>query len=614
MSTTHSHTDPFRISGPFRAPVKQKAFSLLAGACLERLLRLNHCREIYSHIQADPGPEPFPERVLRHLGIDVALDEQQTRNVPRSGPALVVANHPFGAVEGLVLAALLQRLRPDVKFMANYLLQRIPQMADLIIAVDPFGREASARDNIRPLRQCLNWLKGGGLLVVFPAGEVSHLHLHRRQVTDPPWNPNLGRLVRKSGAMVVPVYFSGSNGAAFQLAGLVHPGLRTALLPRELLNKQRRRIFLRIGSPLAPESLAALPSDQELIGYLRARTYALAAGQGSVANRFVLPGKKRPQPLLPAPIEPVVIGLLGQEIADLPAAQLLLESGPYQCWQTSLQQSPNLLREIGRLREITFRASGEGTGQPIDLDAFDHHYTHILLWHRDLEQIVGAYRVGRCDEILKNQGPEGLYLRTLFRFDRELLEKTGPALELGRSFVRCEYQKSYSPLLLLWKGIGRFVARHPHYRTLLGPVSISRTYSDLSRRLIAGCLSQQLAHPELTQRVRPQRPLNLHRAPRIKGCSPAEVNALMGNLDGLDQLIADIEPDRKGLPVLLRHYLNLGGKLLGFNLDPDFSDVIDGLLLVDLLHTEERLLERYLGKEAAAAYLHHHCPPESLAC
>jgi putative hemolysin len=259
-----------------------------------------------------------------------------------------------------------------------------------------------------------------------------------------------------------------------------------------------------------------------------------------------------------------------------------------------------VLREIGRLREITFRAAGEGTGRALDLDDFDRHYDHLFVWNRARAEIVGAYRVGATDRIVATHGTAGLYTTTLFRYDERMLERLGPALELGRSFVRAEYQKSYSALLLLWKGIGRLVARSPRYRVLFGPVSISSRYQEASQQFLRRFLEQEhgnQALASLVHAVNPPRPI----AP------PSRDSAVAADVDELDALIARIE-GRQGIPVLLRQYLRLDATLLGFNIDPAFGDALDALMMVDLTKLPVETLQRYIGRDAAA-FLQTHAQP-----
>ncbi|MBN1142595.1 MAG: lysophospholipid acyltransferase family protein [Deltaproteobacteria bacterium] len=574
-----------------------RALFRLGSGILEQILKLTDCRSLYAEVTARSPGEDFPAAVLELLEIEPRVTPADLDRVPARGASIVVANHPFGAAEGLVLAALLRRLRPDVKFLANYLLQRIPEMGELVIPVDPFGGPGAARRNLGPTLESLRWLKKGGLLVVFPAGEVSHWLFGRREIADPPWNNSLARLVRASGAPVVPVFFPGRNGLLFQLAGLVHPRLRTALLPRQLLNKRGRSLPLRIGIPIPASRLRSFGSDREMAEYLRFRTYMLG---------HAVQAANPPRETVASAQEPVMAALgpetLEREVALLSDRQLLASGGDLQVWLAEAWQIPHLLEEIGRLREIAFRQAGEGTGRAVDLDRFDQHYLHLFLWNRKRREIAGAYRCGQCDQILKRFGVEGLYTSTLFRYGPELLKQIGPALELGRSFVRPEYQKSYAPLLLLWKGIGQFLVRHPRYRTLFGPVSITRDYSDFSRQLMAESLWRSLLIPELARLVRPRFPL--HQKPlRIKGCDHGTATAALGDIEEVSALVANLEMDRKGIPVLLRQYLNLGGRLLSFNVDPEFGEVLDGLILVDLSRTERKTLERYMTREGAASFL-----------
>lgn len=590
MSRTCEIPDPFRLVAPER-PFRQR----LLGAGLEKVLGLHCCRNIYRRIADVDEPAAFAQAALSSLMVEWQADGEGLEGIPERGPAIVVANHPFGGVEGLVLLAALHRRRPDVKLLANHLLGRMPGLRNALIPVNVFG---NARANLGALRAALKWVGSGGLLVIFPAGEVSHLQLRRREVADPPWHENIGRLVRQCRAPVVPVYFPGGNDWLFQAAGLLHPRLRTALLARALLKCRGRRLGMQVGRAIAWQRLDKLNSDRELIDYLRLRTYLLAGADSSRGSMVANDDGRR----MVETIEPQPCSLLAAEVARLPREQLLAESGALEVWQARADQIPFMLLEIGRLREVTFRAVGEGSGRACDLDSFDQHYLQLFLWHRERQEVVGGYRIGRSDVILPRFGVAGLYTSTLFNFRPRLFDSVGPALELGRSFVRGEYQKSYAPLLLLWKGIGRYVVNNPRYRVLFGPVSISRDYSDLSRRLIAGTLQYNPALPELARLVRAREPF-VRKPVRIRGCSAALASTFCGNMNAVATLVADLETDQPGLPVLLRHYLNLGGKLLTFSLDRQFSDVVDGLILVDLAGTEVRTLERYLGKDGSQAFL-----------
>ena len=295
------------------------------------------------------------------------------------------------------------------------------------------------------------------------------------------------------------------------------------------------------------------------------------------------------------------VDLLCREIADLPADALLVQQDNLQTFIAHAPQIPRVLREIGRLRELTFRSVGEGTGKRLDIDEFDAHYQHLFVWNKAKREVVGSYRLGRTDEVLKRLGTRGLYTSTLFQYKRRLLEEMGPALEMGRSFIRFEYQRNFSPLLLLWKGIGTYCVKHPRYKTLFGPVSISNEYQGASRQIMVAFLKMHEYLPGLAKWVKPRTPF---RAADLGAW--ADDDAQMRDIDHVSDVIADLENSEKGVPILLKQYLRMGGKLLGFNVDPDFADVVDGLILVDLTKTDPRVLSRYMGKRGLAEFLAYH--------
>lgn len=558
---------------------------------LERLLVLDRFNDLYEQVRKDGGEHCFLGRFLEAMNVHPQVSASDLLQVPKEGPVVAVANHPFGLIEGALLGSLLATVRPDVKVMANHLLSTLPEARQYCIFVNPFGGHGAVRANQSGLKDSIVWLKRGGLLAVFPAGEVAHLNLMQGAVTDPEWNRSIARLIRITAATVLPVYFVGANSVLFQLLGLLHPRVRTALLAHEFLNKNNSDIELRIGSPISPAKVRRYQDDLALVRYLRHRTYLLE-------NRDT----RRPRHSEDAtPGASNVDGLMAVEVAKLSPHQTLLETEDYRVLLAKASAIPNLLHEIGRLREITFREVGEGTGQAIDLDAFDDHYWHLFLWHRAAQQVVGAYRLGPSDEIVKSVGVEGLYTRRLFAWKPSFLERIGPALELGRSFVRREYQRTYAPLLLLWRGIGEFLVRNPRYKVLFRPVSISTHYTHASRQLMVQFLKAYRQSPELAPMVRARNPFRA-RPFRI---AQELVKAPSWDIEELSTLVADIELDRKGVPILLKQYLKLGGELVAFNVDRNFANALDGLIVVDLRKTDLRLLQRYLGEEGAATFLAH---------
>jgi len=613
MATDQPSDRIFRLDIPCKNVFLRALFSV-ARPPLERIVGLNRLEDIYSEISQMTDDRGFIEKVLSQLNITWEVPPEHLERIPREHAAIVVANHPFGGIEGLILASVLRSVRPDVKFLANYLLSAIPDMRDLFFFVDPFGGKGAAARNVQPLVEAMRHVKGGGMLGVFPSGEVSHLHLRRREISDPPWSETVARVVRRTHAPVLPVYIRGANSLIFHLLGLIHPRLRTAMLAREMLKKRNSRVSLRVGNLVRFDKLDALGNDADIMSYLRLRTYILG-------NHGEMPGSRKRWFLLPAAlprieppnddpiVEPVEPELLAAEVARLPADQLMVEQGPLQVYLARASQIPHLLREIGRLREITFREVGEGTGNAIDIDRFDEYYLHLFLWNREKNELVGAYRLGLVDKILRRHGKQGLYTSTLFEFNTKLLQCICPALELGRSFVRAEYQRNYAPLMLLWRGIGAFVVANPQHKILFGPVSINDRYNPASRQLIAAFLRQNNDLPHLAKLVKARNPLRVR---RVRGWNHKAPNTGINDIGDIAALVSDIESDEKGIPILLKQYLKLSGNLLGFNIDPSFGDVLDGLILVDLTHTDPSILSRYLGKEGSESFLAYHADRRTL--
>lgn len=579
---------------------------------VEQLLALDRVNRyydlLYQALTSDDPDRCAFETSLDILEVRYRVNEQDLNRIPGKGPVVVVANHPFGGIEGLILGALLLRRRNDVRILGNFLLKHIIGVRDRIIAVDPFGN-TTAKANRSGLKQSLEWLKNGGVLITFPAGEVASWQWSESKVADPQWNPHIGAFIRLTRATTVPVHFPGRNGNLFQLMGMLHPLLRTALLPRELINKRRRTLPVHVGNPIAWKQLARYSDDAAITKFLRFNTDILKVRtqhQSPRFNAFAATSNRKAQQELIIESEPT--DRLAQEVRQLPDENRLIERGDFAVYIAQSRQIPHLLNEIGRLREMTFREVGEGTGRAIDLDRFDDYYMHLFLWNHAASELVGAYRLGLVDQILFQFGSKGLYTSELFRFKLEFVSQLNRAIEFGRSFIRSEYQKKYNSLILIWRGIGKFIGRHPQYHILFGPVSISRDYHNVSKTLLVRFLKQNNFHQSLSGYVRPRRPF---RCPRIDCIDQSALLNTFRDIDDISLLISEIEKDGKGVPVLLKHYLKLNGRLLSFNLDKAFSNALDALLLVDLRQTDPKILKHFIGPQGAEQVLAGgHIPPQ----
>jgi len=536
-------------------------------------------------VAGDPAAD-FTTRALRELDVAVALDAEDLHHIPATGPLIVVANHPFGALDGLLLLATVGRVRGDVKLLGNELLRHISPLRDRLLLVDVFGLRSSAvRRNGAALRAAMRWLEDGGCLGVFPAGEVAHQEREGR-IVDSPWQDTAAELALRTKASVVPVFVNGQNSRLFRVAGRIHPLLRTALLPHELWAKRHSTVHIRMGAAIAPATLANEPTAAARTQLLRHRVDSLSVVASGFSRTSV-----SPQPIAPR-------GMAAAIDANIDALQhrVLIESGTFQVFCARADDLPAILPEIGRLRELTFREVGEGTGLSRDLDRFDQTYRHVFVWDRASREIAGAYRVGATDEVISSAGIDGLYTRTLFDYDESLLAQIGPALELGRSFVQPQYQRDFSPLLLLWKGISRLVVLEPRYRRLFGVVSISDRYASTTRQLLVKFLQTTRFDAALGRLVKAK-------YPPLPPPSEFVETTTVTRIEDVSALVRSIEPDGKDVPVLLRQYLKLNAKLLGFSVDPSFGNALDGLIVVDLADVDPAILSRYMGRAEARAFL-----------
>jgi putative hemolysin len=577
------------------------------GPLIERMLSIHRVNQTFERVAEAKGSAAFLNAGLTELGVYYHVTESDMANIPDSGPLVVVSNHPYGGIDGMVLLAIILQARQDAMVLGNELLQRIPQLRERVMPVDVFGGRNAFRKNFSGMKAALRHVIEGGALITFPAGEVSHFHLSTISVADAQWSPHVSTLIRHTRASALPVFFPGRNSLLFQSAGLVHPRLRTAMLPRELVNKKDRKagsLVVRIGRPIPWKKLAVSTTDVDRTRLLRERCYFLNNCHSRDTNLILrtLPWTRRDGHLSPVAPE-VPSRRLVREIKALPPSAKLASSKELSVYVAEAGQIPWCLQEIGRLREITFRDVGEGTGRSADLDRFDNAYRHLFIWDARDEKIVGAYRMGLTDEIVARHGTRGLYTSTLFRYRSGFSESLGAAIELGRSFIRPEYQKRHHSLPLLWKGIAAFVRQHPRYSKLFGPVSISRDYQRLSRDLIVSYLSQRRMDAHLSRLVSPRTPA-LKRKPRRLSLSSLEDPFY--DTEEVSILVSEIESDGKGLPVLLKHYLKLDAVLLCFNLDKAFSNVVDGLILVDLARTESKTVKRFLGEDGYQALMAHH--------
>ena len=525
----------------------------------------------------------FVRAVFEQLDLELAVPPDQLEQLPREGGLILVANHPYGAIDGLALVDIFGRIRPELKVMANFLLQQLKPLGHRFIGVNPF-EQLRSKSSFQGMRNALEHVKQGGALALFPAGEVSSWRTELKAVADPRWKTPALKLVQLAGVPVVPVWFDGANSVVFQMLGMIHPNLRTMILPNEMLRMRGRQVRMRVGKPIPAKEIAAFSSADQLGRYLRAKTYALGSGVQVRREQFrPLRFPRKPKEISEGPSPEAI----ENELAGIQDLRINSQA-EFDLYMAGSDRIPLLLREIGRQRELTFRAVGEGTNKRIDLDEFDLYYDHLFLWDREKRRLVGAYRIGDGQKIIPRYGKRGFYLSTLFKMDRAMDRVLRRSFELGRSFVALEYQRHRLPLFILWRGLLIHITSHPDHQFLIGPVSISSNYSHFSRALIMAYVEKHHYDADLAALVKPR---NRFKVKQDAEGSQALVQASATDLKKLDRLIAEVDPNESAMPVLLKKYLLLNAKIIGFNSDPRFNDALDGLMVLDLSKVPPRTIE-----------------------
>lgn len=561
----------------------------LTGWILMKVLKISQLNKIYDrnkHLE----DVTFLNAILNEFQIEFEIDPEELKRLPKQGPYITISNHPLGGIDGILLLKLMREHDPDFKIIANFLLHRIEPLKPYIMAVNPFENHKDSKSSVLGLKETLKHLKEGKPLGIFPAGEVSNFE-EDDKIVDKPWEEGALKLIKKAEVPVVPIYFHAKNSQLFYLLSKINPTLQTAKLPSELLTQKDRVIRVRIGKSIpVSEQIEHGSTIEELGKFLRKKTYLLANTTKEDKKVYIkIPSFKLPTPR-PEEIErPVLQDLMVQEIEELRKGKdRLLQSKNYEVFLTESNKIPNILKEIGRLREITFRAVGEGTNKSIDLDQYDAYYHHMFLWDNDAKCIAGAYRMGLGNQIYKAHGIEGFYLTELFKMEPELYPMMEQSIEMGRAFIVGSYQLKPMPLFLLWKGIVHTTLRYPEHKYLIGGVSISNQFSDFSKSLMIEFMKSHFYDPYVAQYVQAKKEYKV----KLKDADKDFVfNEAEADLNKFDRLIEEVEPGGLRLPVLIKKYIKQNARVVAFNVDPLFNNAIDGLMYIRIADLPESTVQ-----------------------
>ena len=552
------------------------------GWILLKTLRISKLNEIYNK-HKNKKDVVFLNAILNEVQIQFEIPEEDLKRIPASGSFISISNHPLGGIDGILLLKLLVEKRPDFKIIANFLLHRIEPLKPYVMPVNPFEDRKDAQSSVSGIKNALLHLKEGAPLGIFPAGEVS-TYKDGKLIVDRPWEDSAIKLIHRAKVPIIPIYFHAKNSRLFYLLSRISGTLRTAKLPSELLTQGSRVIKVRIGRPIPVKDQEEYAALDEFHAFIRKKTYMLA-------NPFDAKGPLIKTPNLKLPKQPkAIIGPVSSEKMDQELARLrdkdarLLMSKNYEVFFASSSEIPNILTEIGRLREITFRAVGEGTNNAIDLDLYDNYYHHMFLWDDKAKIVVGAYRMGLGETIFAQYGLKGFYINTLFRLEPELNTMMSQTIEMGRAFIIKEYQQKPMPLFLLWKGIVHVTLRYPQHKYLMGGVSISNQFSNFSKSLMIEFMKSHYYDPYLAQYIHPKKEYKV----KLKDADKDFVfDESQEDMVKFDKIIDEIEPGSLRMPVLLKKYVKQNAKLVAFNVDPKFNNAVDGLMYIRIADLPE---------------------------
>ncbi|WP_305858013.1 lysophospholipid acyltransferase family protein [Balneatrix alpica] len=551
---------------------RQPSLALLRG--------LIHEREINRFLQQHQGLRGFEflDKVLEYFNFSYRLSHADKANIPATGRVVIVANHPLGSLDGLALLKLVSEVRADVRILANDLLSHLTPLQSLFLPID----NLSAQGHKRSIQRVLQALQREEAVIVFPAGEVSRASWDG--IKDGRWQPGFLLFARKANAPVLPVHVQGRNSWMFYALSMLYKPLSTLLLAHEMFAQRNRELQVRVGQPIPIEQLRALPLPNQMVAKLvKKHVYRLGkkgkplfVTENTIAHPQQRQAVKKALALAPC---------LGQT-ADGKKIYLY-----------DYQPDSPVMKEIGRLRELAFRQVGEGTGQKLDLDSFDHYYRHLVLWDEEDLEIAGAYRLAEVSKLLESGQP--LYSAQLFRYRPDMQPYFEQGVELGRSFVQPKYWGKRS-LDYLWQGLGAYLRHHPQVRYLFGPVSISQAYPLMARQLLVRFYQVYFADPEYLAQA------------KVPFVGKVEDEVWLQQLFSGNNYAEDFIELKERLshlgvtvPTLYKQYTEVcepgGVRFLDFGVDPDFGYCIDGLVLVDLSRLTAKKRRRYLQEDGRSA-------------
>lgn len=570
-----------------------------AASAVMRLTKIDEVNKLYDILKDKVGKEFF-DSFVRVRDLKYIVFEEDLARIPKTGPFILVSNHPLGGIDGILMTKILTEIRPDFKIMGNFLLEKIEPMKPYVISVNPFENRKELKSSSTGMRESLKHLESGGCIGIFPAGEVSNRNNEFGEILDKKWEKPALKLIKMAKVPVVPMYFHAKNSRLFYQVAKLHPDLQTLLLPSEMMYKREKPIRIRLGKPVSVKVLEDHDTIEEMGEFLQKKILLLKSyyeKRKSLTDRLNIPNLKLNFSLKKE--ENVVQNIIDETpqediVKEIDALyksdKMLFRNGNYEVFFAPYGEMPSIMREIGRQRELTFRKIGEGSNLPFDLDEYDEYYHHLFLWDNKAQKLAGAYRMALGAEVMKKYGVDGFYTSSLFEFDPELRPFFRKVIEMGRAYISAEYQQKPLPLFLLWRGIVHVCLRNPEHKFLMGGVSISDKFSEFSKSLMIDFMRSNYYDSAVAQYIHPKHEFKVKLKDRDKHLFFDEVEA---DLNKLDKIIDDLEPEMR-LPVLIKKYIKQNAKVISFNVDPSFNDAIDGLMYIRISELPESTIKPVL--------------------
>ncbi|MGV6859608.1 MAG: GNAT family N-acyltransferase [bacterium] len=544
-------------------------------ALLKRLLHQDEINRFIDSHQHMEGLE-FLDAVLDHFDFKYSISNRDRCNIPATGKAIIVANHPLGSLDGLTLLKMVSEIRPDVKIVATAMLSQVKPLENLFLSVDNITGKASQIAHMKKIVATLNQEQA---VIIFPTGEVSRIR--PQGVRDGKWKAGFVHLAYRTQASVIPVFIHGRNSMLFYSMSTLYKPLGTLMLVKEMFNKQDKEITFRVGKPIQAASMKAMDMKPKKVAKrMRKQVYRLA--------------KNAKKPLFET-IESIAHPANRKRIRDeLKASELIGETADGKhIYLFDYRPNSAAIKEIGRLRELSFRQVEEGTGKALDIDDYDRYYRHLVLWDDNDLEIVGSYRIGEGKNILDEKGAAGFYSHTLFEFQPDMTPYLEKSIELGRSFIQPRYWGKRS-LDYLWYGIGAYLQQHPEIKYMFGPLSLSAAYPDPAKQEIINFYDNLFGHSR--QIVNPRLPYEYPHTERF--AEYRKTTAVSDYKTAYSQLKGSLDEMGVRIPTLFKQYVEVcepgGCEFLAFNIDPAFSNCIDALILVHIDKILPKKKDRYI--------------------